>query len=309
MHRLILAAALTWTVGAMGQTTGPAAPAAVAPATVPVHVPSAAAAAGAPAPGQVSGSAYLPTPASRRAAIEEAHVALPAAATGAAPFFGRWADLPAASTGRVPVVIFLHGSSGLRLPAIEAWQRWLAAAGIASVAPDSFALADRLTYTSPVGKDVYEKIHALRASEIETALAAVSLAPWADVRRLALAGMSEGAVAVARDRGTGFAARIIYSWSCEDNYFVESHRTSVPLWQPVLNVMSASDPYFSQYNTYLGNPAALGHCAAALKSHRNAEIVLIPGAPHTLLLEPAAMRATLGFLQAAFEDPARRASP
>jgi hypothetical protein len=57
---------------------------------------------------------------------------------------------------RVPVVVFLHGSSGLGLKAIGEWQQWLATLGVASIAPDSFALPDRLTYTSPVGKDVYE---------------------------------------------------------------------------------------------------------------------------------------------------------
>ena len=31
---------------------------------------------------------------------------------------------------------------------------------------DSMVLPDRITYSSPVGKDVYEKIHALRGSEI-----------------------------------------------------------------------------------------------------------------------------------------------
>ena len=37
----------------------------------------------------------------------------------------------------------------------------------ATVAPDSFALLDRFTYTSPIGKDIYERIHALRTSEIK----------------------------------------------------------------------------------------------------------------------------------------------
>ncbi|HML13093.1 MAG TPA: hypothetical protein VK456_07275 [Xanthobacteraceae bacterium] len=246
------------------------------------------------------GTAFRHTASSQREVIAGASVALPAAVTGGVGFFGHWRDLPAATHARVPVVVLLHGSSGLGSKAIEEWQRWLADMGIASVAPDSFALPDRLTYTSPVGTDVYERIHALRASEIELARDAVRSAAWADPARVVLAGTSEGAVAVARDRGAGFVGRILFSWSCEDNYFVDGHRTAIPPDQPVLNVMSASDPFFSSANTWLGNSHALGHCGGALRDNKNATIVLIPGAPHTLLNLPAARHAVAGFLRDVF---------
>ena len=123
--------------------------------------------------GEIKGTATEHTAASRIGVIDNANVALPASATGGAVFFGKWRDLPAPTRLRVPVIVFLHGSSGLALKAIEEWQRWLADMGVASVAPDSFALPDRLTYTSPIAKAVYERIHALRASEIALAVAAV----------------------------------------------------------------------------------------------------------------------------------------
>jgi hypothetical protein len=88
----------------------------------------------------------------------------------------------------------------------------------------------------------------------------------------------------------------LYSWSCENNYFVKEHGTALPADRPVLNVMSATDVFFSPSNTWLGNPAARGHCGEALKAHKQASIVLIPGAPHTLLNLPAARRATAGFV-------------
>ena len=47
--------------------------------------------------------------------------------------------------------------------------------------------------------------------------------------------------------------------------------------------MSASDPFFSRANAYIGSVDAQGHCGAALREHKNTTIVLIPGAPHTLL--------------------------
>jgi hypothetical protein len=133
------------------------------------HAPPApAAAAPAVPPGEVKGSAVVHSDASRAALIANANVALPAGVKGPGVWFGKWRDIPAtaAPARPVPALVFLHGSSGLGLKAIEEWQRFMAGLGVASVAPDSFALPDRVTYKSPVGKDVYERIHALRTSEI-----------------------------------------------------------------------------------------------------------------------------------------------
>jgi dienelactone hydrolase len=246
--------------------------------------------------GEIKGTATQHTAASAIGVMQRAAVVLPASATGGALFVGTFANMPKDIKGRVPVVVFMHGSSGLELKAIGEWQLWLATLGVASIAPDSFALPDRITYKSPIGKDVYEKIHALRASEITLAVQAIRAAPWADTSRLVLAGTSEGGPAVARYEGNEFAGRMLYSWSCENNYFVENHRTA-PLTQPVLNVMSSTDVFFSPSNTWLGNAAAKGFCADALKDNKQASIVLIPGAPHTLLNLPATRHATAGFLK------------
>lgn len=250
-----------------------------------------------PPTGEIKGTAIVHTAASLQASVEGGRLALPSSVTGGAAWMGAWRDAPRASGARVPVVIFLHGSSGLGLAAIGEWQRWLASLGVASLAPDSFALPDRVTYTSPVDKVFYERLHALRLSEIAPAAKAVAAMPWADPARLVLAGASEGGPAVARYTGGEFAGRMIYSWSCEDNYFVQSHQTALPAAQPVLNVMSATDVYFSPSNAWLGNPAAKGHCGDALKDHKQSSVVLIPGAPHTLLNLPMARHATAGFLR------------
>ncbi len=183
--------------------TPPAAPAAPQP---PIPV------------GEVKGTAVQHTTASAVGVVQRAAVVLPASVTGGAPFVGTFANMPKDTKARVPVVVFLHGSSGLELKAIGEWQLWLAGLGVASIAPDSFALPDRITYKSPVGKDVYEKIHALRISEIALAVQALRNVPWADTSRLVLAGSSEGGPAVARYSGNEFAGRILYSWSCENNY-------------------------------------------------------------------------------------------
>lgn len=246
--------------------------------------------------GEIKGSAVQHTAASAEGVVQRASVVLPASVTGTAVYVGTFANAPKDIKARVPVVVFLHGSSGLGLKAIGEWQLWLASLGVASMAPDSFALPDRLTYTSPVSKDVYEKIHALRASEIPLSLQALRGVAWADTSRMLLAGASEGGPAVARYSGNEFAGRILYSWSCENNYFVEEHLTA-PQAQPVLNVMSSTDAFFSPSNAWLGNAAAKGYCGDALKDHKQASILLIPGAPHTLFNLPAARTATAGFVR------------
>lgn len=247
--------------------------------------------------GEVKGSGWTHTAASLAASTQQADVVLPAEATGAAAFVGKFRDIPALRGRRVPVVVFMHGSSGLALKAIGDWQRWLATQGVASVAPDSFTLADHVTYKSPLSRDQYERIHALRLSEVAPALQAVLAQPWADASRLVLAGASEGAVAVARYSGSEFAARMIYAWSCENNYFVQEPRNAMPHDRPVLNIISLTDPFFSASNSWLGNPGAAGHCGDALKDNKRASVLLIPGAPHTLLNLPAARDATAGFLR------------
>ena len=247
--------------------------------------------------GEVKGSGWEHTPATLAATVRQADLVIPAAATGGALFVGKFRDAPALKAAKVPVVLFLHGSSGLGLKAIGEWQQWLAREGVASAAPDSFALPDHVTYKSPISKAEYERMHALRASEIAPMLAALKALPWVDGARMVLAGTSEGSVPVARYRGTEFAARILFAWSCESNYFVVEPRNAFEPDKPVLNVISATDPFFSPSNFWLGNASAKGHCAEALKEVKRASVALIPGAPHTLLNLPAVRDITSGFLK------------
>jgi len=250
--------------------------------------------------GEVTGTASVHTAESIQLGLDNAQIGLP----GQPSFVGLWKDAPAVE-GSYPVVILLHGSSGNN-PKLgyDAYQAWLADNGIASVMFDGMQLPDRIMYKSPVDKEVYEKIHALRASEIEPVLERLAASGWADSAHLVLAGTSEGSVPVARNGDDAFAARIIYSWSCEDNYFVSAHETAVKPGQPVLNVNSDADKYFSSANEFIGNADAVGHCGPALAENPNAEVVLIPGAPHTLFNLPAARDATLGFLKRVLAAPA-----
>jgi dienelactone hydrolase len=246
--------------------------------------------------GEIMGTAWEHTAALLASVVQQADVVLPAVATGGAVLTGKFKDAPTSAKARVPVVLLLHGSSGLGLKAIGEWQQWLATLGVASIAPDSFALSGRATYKSPIVAASCERMHALRASEIAPTLAALKAAPWDDMQRIVLGGTSEGAVSVARQAGADFAAKMVFAWSCETNYFVQAPNNAFTAQQPALNVISNVDSFFSRSNVWLGNADAIGHCGKALKGLPKAAVVLVPDSPHTLLNFPAARHAVAGFL-------------
>jgi len=251
--------------------------------------------------GEIKAGPLAHTAESSAGLVNEAQVAFPASLVQGAIYVGPLKDAPKLSSAKVPVVIFLHGSSGLGLKAIGEWQQWLASLGIASIAPNSFALKDRMTYSSPIDKETYEKLHAFRATEIDITLKALQQMSWADKSKLVLSGTSEGSVPVARYTGKEFAGRIMFAWSCEDNYFVTAHKTAIPDDQPTLNIISSTDPYFSPSNTWLGNSQAIGHCGSILKNNKKASVVLIPGGPHTVLTFSQAKGPVQSFLTDLFK--------
>ena len=231
--------------------------------------------------------------------VAKADVSLPSGLVGTGILQGKLDALLETSyksTRRVPVVVFLHGSSGLN-DDIRRLLKWMAEdLSVASVAPDSFAVPGRTTYTSPTSKTIYEEIHALRESEIRLTLGVLSTLPWVDSNKLILAGTSEGAVSVARWRGSEFCGRIIYSWSCENNYFVDQARNGFGPQDEVLSILPSDDPYFGPRNEWNQDYEVKGYCAACAKVGHLHQIALIPNAPHALFNEPTARYLTAGFV-------------
>lgn len=247
-------------------------------------------------PGETRGTVLEPSPANLALTWSGANLVLPATLVGGRRWEGRAEDAPDV-IGIAPLVIVMHGSSGVA-PAVKEFQAWLAdELGVASVAPDSLAIPDRLTYTSPVDVATYEHVHALRLAELENALKASRDWSWVDRLRIVLAGTSEGAVAVGRYAGRDVAARLIYSWSCEDNYFVTAPGLGIGPSEPVLNAISARDPYFSAANPWNKDHAVTGSCAAALKDDAKAEVMVIDADVHTILNRPEVHERSARFLR------------
>jgi dienelactone hydrolase len=247
-------------------------------------------------PGETKGTELEPSPDNLALTWAKANLVLPATLLGGRRWEGHAEDAPDA-IGIAPLVILMHGSSGVA-PAVKEFQVWLAdELGVASVAPDSLAIPDRLTYTSPVDVATYERVHALRLAELENAMKAARDWSWVDRFRVVLAGTSEGAVAVGRYAGKDAATRLIYSWSCEDNYFVTAPRLGIGPKEPVLNAISARDPYFSAANPWNKDRAVTGSCAAALKDNPKAEVLVIDTDVHTILNRPEVRDRTAAFLR------------
>ena len=246
-----------------------------------------------PVPGRaqrVEGRFAEATPAHLAASWSGAQLSLPGG------FQARLRDAPAVA-GRLPLVILMHGSSGLGLAAVGQFGAWLAGQGIAVIAPDSFATPDRLTYVSPVPAAVTERIHALRLEELAHALGQARALPWVDPARIVIAGSSEGAVPVGRIAPTPEpAGRIITSWGCEAGYFVDAPRLAIPRDAHVLTVIASRDPFFSPLNPWSAGFAISGNCAGALRMHADATSVTISTDQHTLLGHPLAREAVAAFL-------------
>lgn len=246
--------------------------------------------------GTTSGSVETLTPRQIKDTFIDAFVVLPEN-----EYEGQFCERPC-SPKKVPVVVFMHGSSGITEP-VKEFGRALAKEGFAFFAPNSMTTPDRLTYTSPVARETYEKIHAMRAQELKYAIEHLHELPFFNGEYV-IAGTSEGGVAVARCEAkceTGEEkGRMIFSWSCEDNYHVVSHQTNIPETVPVLNVMSATDKFFSLANSYLDNNEALGNASRTLKDHPDCTVVLLPGAPHTLFNLPSAQSMIVAFLKRVF---------
>ena len=241
--------------------------------------------------GKMSGTADKHTADSLKASFENAWFA---AARGA--FEGKLSDAPK-NLPAAPILLFAHGSSGIGAP-LKAFARFISSLGWSFLAPDSFVVPDRITYSSPVSRENYERVHAMRSQELDYAARHLDEAPGFS-GRYAVAGTSEGGVAAARftaPEGRRESGRSLFSWPAEDNYHVVSHRTHIPDDVPVLNIMSAEDKYFSRANPWLDYPDALGHAGRTLAHHPQASILLIPGAPHTLFALPQTESAVRAFL-------------
>ncbi len=225
-----------------------------------------------------------------------ATVAVPFSAVdpGLADVAGRMAEVEdrlraARPAERLPLVVFLHGCSGLH-GGYRVDIGFLRDRGYAVVAPDSFARAFKPRSCEWRSKSAgsHPGVIGFRLAEAEHALERARAFPWVDPDRVVLIGQSEGGLTTANYTGAGLAGRVILGWTCQIPW--------PPLWglrgdpdTPVLSVVSAGDAWFRPW--YVA-----GHCGEDMAGFADASSVVLDGAMHHMLRLPEARESVGKFL-------------
>jgi hypothetical protein len=119
---------------------------------------------------------------------------------------------------KYPVVIYLHGCTGILSNHDLRWARFISNLGFVVILPDSFARPRRVSNCDPVhtrgGTGRFPIALAYREQEIAYAINQLKKTSWADTANIFLMGHSEGANAAAQTNITGFRGIILSSGFC-----------------------------------------------------------------------------------------------
>lgn len=260
--------------------------------------------------GKIDPAIMLETYSDFTQSLSRALVGVPAAMIeGDEDFYGYYEDLTdlAFVDGiTAPVVVYMHGSSSAfeevdGVPGLKwdyGYAEWLTSAGYVFVAPDAHAFGDRPTYSSPVPKELYEEVNAIRQAEIAQAAAALSDATFLEPGEMYLLGVSEGAVAAARYAGPEFKGRMIFSWGCEPGYMTDYAKVGARSGDPILNIMGQQDFYYGKNAPYSTAYNNTGNCANYLSvgGFKNAKVVVYPTKGHGVTYDQYMEADLLGFM-------------
>lgn len=196
----------------------------------------------------------------------------------------------------LPVVVFLHGCSGLH-GGYRVDISFLRDLGYAVVAPDSFSRAFKPKSCDWRSKSAgsHPGVVGFRLAEAAYAVERVRRFPWVDPDRIVLMGQSEGGLTTANYIGDDVAARVILGWTCQIPW--------PPLWGvkgeqeiPVLSVVSDGDRWFDRW-------FLRGHCGEDMDGFADARSVVIEGRTHHVLRQEAAREAVATFLARVVPSP------
>ena len=119
---------------------------------------------------------------------------------------------------KYPVVIYLHGCTGITSFHDLRWGRFISNLGFVVILPDSFARPRRIANCDPKyqrgGIGTFPSALIYREQEIAYAINQLKKTSWADMSNIFLMGHSEGANAIAKTNITGFKGVILSSGFC-----------------------------------------------------------------------------------------------
>lgn len=192
---------------------------------------------------------------------------------------------------KLPVVIYMHGCTGLK-DADRKFMKRIAKAGYVVVAPDSMARKYRPPQCNSFSKEGLDNffVFDFRQEEINFAARKMFTLKWADTDNLFLVGTSEGGLAAALYRGPVFKARVITQWTCHGSSWVEG--IDGPRDTPILSIVRKNDPW------YKDSPGQAGDCGAYFGDRRpgSESVVLDEGDTHDVIDDQQQVARIIAFL-------------
>ena len=149
-------------------------------------------------------------------------------------------------TQTLPVVVYLHGCTGITQNNDVAWAKELANNGYIVIMPDSMAREGRIPNCDPVAKGpvaAFPQAHTYRQEEIGYTLEKIKQGQWADKRNVFIMGHSEGGVAVARSTYADVSGIVISGWSCTHKTNPKFDGINSPKTIPGLAIAWTRDPW------------------------------------------------------------------
>ncbi len=191
-----------------------------------------------------------------------------------------------------PVVIYLHGCTGIERESDVRWARFIQENGFIAVLPNSMARTGRKPNCDPKTKKsgLFPQAPAMRQEEIRFAVEQLKKCRWADNRNIFLMGHDEGGVAAARTRLDGFRGIIISGWHCTFRGRPDFDGIFAPLDTPLLTLEWSRDAW------YAGTPRD-GSCASKFGERKKARQVMLNGSWHNTSWEHEARDAVAQFLK------------
>lgn len=183
-----------------------------------------------------------------------------------------------------PVVIYLHGCSGIAPNHGGRWGEHMSSWGFVVILPDSMARPSRRSNCEQRSFSVgsFPQAHAYRQQEIQYAIEQLKKQPWADTSNVFLFGHSEGGVATAAYPGDFFKGLVISGWGCSGGIYA-------PQKIPALAIAFDEDPWI--YGSWGGK------CSNGLFGKRELTRIDIPGRGHDTVWVKEARDAVFAFLK------------
>lgn len=193
------------------------------------------------------------------------------------------------ASGRMPVVVYLHGCTGLT-PHDAYWARTLITQGVIVIQPDSFARTDRRANCDPATHRVglFPPASAMRDEELRFALERLRSVPWADPQRIIVMGHSEGGRAAMANVAPNVRGTIVSGWGCTSSNW-RWNGIPHPAEHPLLILEHDHDPWYAKRG---------GRCKDHLAGRSATKYVALGGSGHNSAHSEQAREAALAFVGA-----------